>query len=303
MDIDKMGERTVRAKLVTFAEKNQDAKYLAIIMAGIAIVAVYFLSLNNKEASKTPDAQKIYLQDPQGNMRADVELGNSGPEIGLLDGDAAQRVSFKVEDSQSLIVLKDENGIGRLTLAGGKAMPVLSVFGDTGNALVSLNLANIGPDFGFSGASAKLNFRPFEQEGKTGIRLIDASNNPRVVMEEAAATTSLSFLNDAGQVNTLIQVAPSGVSLSLLDVNNLVRAQCTIVKNQMTVAFYDSLGRKRAELLPEGNENQLVFFDDKAVAREALLLGKEAASLKLLDFETPSVAVATGVVEATKEGK
>lgn len=286
MNMDQMGEKTVRARLVTFVERNQNAKLLVIVMAGLAIGAIYFLTLKNREANDLIASQKIYLQDSTGGLKSVVELSKTGPEIGLMDAEGNRRVSFQVGGGKARVALQDKKGISRLVLAGGKGEPVLSVLGENEEDLVTLNLANIGPNFGFYGANAELNVRPFEQEGKTGLKLIDGHNNPCIVMETEGANSSLSFLDDTGQINTHIQIKPEGVSLLLMDTNNLVRAQFSLA-DEMHVVFFDSLGRKRAELMPT-NPAELVFYDDTLVARESIVLNQQGAGFKLLDFENPA---------------
>lgn len=296
MNMDQMGEKTVRARLVTFVERNQNARLVAIVMAGLAIGAIYFLALKNREANDLIASQKIYLQDSTGGLKSVVELSKTGPEIGLMDAIGTRRVSFQVKDSQARIALQDKNGKSHLILAGGKGEPVLTVLGEDESKLVTLNLANIGPNFGFYGANAELNVRPFEQEGKMGLKLIDGHNNPCVIMETESANSSLSFLDDTGQINTHVQVKPEGVFLLLMDSHNLVRAQFSLT-DKMNIVFFDSLGRKRAELLPNTDPAELVFYDDTLVAREALVLNQAGAGLKLLDFENPSLSVAVENLE------
>ncbi|MDO8520019.1 MAG: hypothetical protein Q7T11_07655 [Deltaproteobacteria bacterium] len=292
MNIEAMGERTVKARLVDILESHQNVKLIAILIAAFAIFAVYFLSVRNKQANERLESQQVILQADSGEAKASVWLGESGPRVTLMDKENPQ-VLFDADGGKALVTLLSDEGLNRLTLAGGQSFPVLSVFDVNGGNPVRLSLANLGPDFGFDGVPSKLFLRPFEQEGKSGIKIMDESNAPRIVIEVAAGETSLFFFDDEGKMNTQIQTGEGGISLTLKDVNDRIRAKGSLAGDKVELTFLDSLGRKRAELVPSMGAQELIFFDDTQVARESILLGESATLFKILDFESPPALVSS----------
>lgn len=290
MNIQEMGDRTVREKLVKIDELKDNLKLALLLLALLAVVSVYFLLNKNRETRDIMESQRVLLQDKEGGQKYVVALNKFGPTIRLRNQGGKTRASLHVESDKTHIFLKDQAEKNRISLVVEKSSPLLTVVNEKGEKVLHLALDNIGPYAGFPGASSELQIRPLPSQPESGVEVIDSGNKPKIRLRTDALHSSFSILTDSGKENTFVSVRDNLAELSLLDENGKVRVKGIVEEGEANLLFFDSLGRKRAELTANEGANGLLFFDDAEVARQALALAPEGTNFKLLDLETASVA-------------